>query len=72
MEQKRQKLTEKKKLLEAHSPERWLKRGLAIVTNELGMNILSIQDVSIKEIITIKISDGEIIASTELITKREN
>ncbi|WP_320673518.1 exodeoxyribonuclease VII large subunit [Prochlorococcus sp. MIT 1341] len=70
-QQRRIHLKEKAKLLEAHSPEKWLSRGFCIVQNHLGKSILTITDISIPEKLTIKVSDGQIIASTESVAKKK-
>ncbi len=53
-------LANKKQFLKALSPERWLARGFAIVTNNLGQSIKSIKEVSNKECLTIQLKDGQI------------
>ena len=54
-------------LLHALSPERLLKRGFALITDELGNSIYSIQSIKEKDKFLVKLSDGEIIAEVNSI-----
>ncbi len=64
---KRNNLEQKLDLLEAFSPERWLKRGFAIIKNDLGESIKSIYQLSKSDNLNIQISDGQIIANVDAI-----
>ena len=57
---KRTKIIHIYQLLSALSPERWLKRGFALITNEKGNSIYSVKSVNEKDKILIKLYDGEI------------
>ncbi len=70
VEKKRIKLNDKSNLLEAHSPQRWLNRGFSIVKNELGNSITSIEDISIPELLRIKVTDGEVKVETKSISQQ--
>ncbi|WP_320675629.1 exodeoxyribonuclease VII large subunit [Prochlorococcus sp. MIT 1300] len=60
-------LDQKSQLLEANSPSRWLKRGFAIVRNDVGNAIKDVHDISPKEMLNIQLSNGSVDARTELI-----
>ena len=56
----RQTLEQKQALLEALSPERWLKRGLVIVQGESGQTVDSSQALQPGDRLTLRFSDGSV------------
>ena len=54
----KQELSHRQRLLQALSPQRWLKRGLAIVSDAEGATISSVQDASAGDQLTIQLQDG--------------
>ena len=54
----RQELHQKRLLLQALSPERWLQRGLALVNNASGTAITGINDVRPGDRLTVQLRDG--------------
>ena len=54
----RQELQQKRLLLQALSPERWLQRGLALVNNASGAAITGINDVRPGDRLTVQLRDG--------------
>ncbi len=64
-------LKEKMIILEAYSPETWLRRGFSIVKNKLKKPIKSVDDVSLKEYLEIEVSDGAIHVITKEINRKE-
>ena len=63
----RQELDQKQLLLKALSPDRWLKRGLALVSNATGDVIQDLESVKIGDQLNIRMSDGMLEASVERI-----
>ena len=55
-------LNQKHQLLQALSPANWLNRGFAILRNDFGKSIRSIQEVKQNDSINIELIDGEIYA----------
>ena len=47
-------------LLDALSPDKWLKRGFALITDELGNSIYSIKNVNEKDKLLVQLFDGKI------------
>ena len=64
---KRQELTQKHQLLKALSPERWLKRGLALISNNVGDPISDLESVKIGDQLNIRMSDGSLEARVDQI-----
>ncbi len=60
-------LNQKNQLLEALSPELWLMRGFAIVRNNQGKTLRSVDEVSVEDSLNIQLSDGQLDATTEAI-----
>ena len=58
IQRQRQALEQKRQLLKALSPERWLKRGLALVSNAGGGVISDLESVKIGDQLNIQMSDG--------------
>ena len=56
----RQTLEQKQALLEALSPERWLKRGLVIVQGESGQTVDSSQALQPGDRLTLRFADGSV------------
>ena len=56
----RHELAQKQLLLKALSPERWLKRGLALISNAAGESISSLESVKIGDQLNIRMSDGSL------------
>ena len=54
-------------LLNALSPERFLKRGFALITDEKGNSIYSVKSIKEKDKFIVKLSDGRIIAEVDSI-----
>ena len=54
----RKDLSHRQRLLQALSPQRWLKRGLALVTDAEGGTISSIQDAAAGDQLIIQLQDG--------------
>ncbi|MCB4378327.1 exodeoxyribonuclease VII large subunit [Synechococcus sp. MU1650] len=65
----RQELAQKQLLLKALSPERWLKRGLALVSNASGDAIPDLQSVKIGDQLSIRMSDGKLDARVDQIQR---
>ncbi|MDP6321342.1 MAG: exodeoxyribonuclease VII large subunit [Prochlorococcaceae cyanobacterium ETNP14_MAG_5] len=63
----RTRLNQKDQLLEALSPELWLMRGFAIVRNNQGKSLRSVDEVSVEDSLNIQLSDGQLDATTEAI-----
>ncbi len=57
---KKNSLMQRKELLKALSPYMWLARGFSIVRNSSGKTIKMLEDVSVKERITIQLSNGKV------------
>jgi len=64
---KRQELIQKHQLLKALSPERWLKRGLALISNKAGDPISGLESVKIGDQLNIRMSDGSLEARVDQI-----
>ena len=54
----RQELSHRQRLLQALSPQRWLQRGLALVTDPEGGTISSVQDAAAGDQLLIQLQDG--------------
>ena len=65
----RQELDQKQLLLKALSPDRWLKRGLALVSNATGDIIQDLESVKIGDQLNIRMSNGTLEASVEQIQR---
>ena len=65
----RQELDQKQLLLKALSPDRWLKRGLALVSNATGDVIQDLESIKIGDQLNIRMSDGMLEASVERIQR---
>jgi len=65
----RQDLDQKQLLLKALSPDRWLKRGLALVSNATGDIIQGLESVKIGDQLNIRMSNGTLEASVEQIQR---
>ena len=59
----RQTLEQRRALLKALSPQRWLKRGLALVSNAQGIAIDGVEGVRKKDKLTLSFQDGSIEAA---------
>ncbi len=68
---KRNRIMHMYKLLNALSPERLLKRGFALITDEIGNTIYSIKDVKEKDKLLIKLSDGKIYTKVDKVDHDE-
>jgi exodeoxyribonuclease VII large subunit len=66
-----QELAQKHQLLKALSPERWLKRGLALISNEAGESISGLESVKIGDQLNIRMSDGSLEARVDQIQRSE-
>ncbi|MCB4429390.1 exodeoxyribonuclease VII large subunit [Synechococcus sp. MU1643] len=67
----RQELAQKHQLLKALSPERWLKRGLALISNEAGESISGLESVKIGDQLNIRMSDGSLEARVDQIQRSD-
>ena len=65
----RHELAQKQLLLQALSPERWLKRGLALISNTAGDTIPDLQSVNIGDQLNIRMSDGTLEARVDQIQR---
>ena len=64
---KRVKIMHIRELLNALSPERLLKRGFALVTDDQGNSIHSVKNIKKKDKLLVQILDGEILAEVNSI-----
>ena len=62
---KRTKIMYMYKILNALSPEQWLKRGFALITDEKGNSIYSVKDIKKKDKFLVQLSDGKITAEVD-------
>ncbi len=62
---KRTKLKYMCELLNALSPEKWLKRGFVLITDEKGNSIYSVKSLKEKDKLLVQFSDGKIIAEVD-------
>ena len=69
IQRQRQALEQKRQLLKALSPERWLKRGLALVSNAGGGVISDLESVKIGDQLNIQMSDGALKARVDQIER---
>ena len=60
LQQRRNQLVQRQKLLMALSPQRWLSRGFAILESPSGQVIRSIQQINTNDPLVIRLSDGAI------------
>lgn len=65
-----ERLKRRRELLEALSPERWLTRGFATITDNEGHLLQSVADTSPSKPLVIHLSDGDIDVSTVRIRKK--
>ena len=65
----RQELAQKQLLLQALSPERWLKRGLALISTSSGDAISDLESVKIGDQLNIRMSDGTLEARVDQIQR---
>ena len=61
----RETLHQKQKLLEALSPDRWLQRGLALITGASGEALSAVASVKIGDQLTIRMRDGQVTTRVE-------
>ena len=54
-------------LFKALSPERWLQRGFALISDEKGNSIYSVERLKEKDKLLVELSDGRIIAEVDSI-----
>ena len=59
----RQGLDQRRALLRALSPQRWLKQGLALVSNAQGIAIDGVAGIQKKDKLTLRFQDGSIEAA---------
>ena len=67
MQSKFKKLSQRKQLLMALSPDRWLAKGFAILRDEFGETLQSVEDVSLQQRLTIQLKDGRLTSIAETI-----
>ncbi len=65
----RQELAQKHQLLKALSPDRWLQRGLALISNDAGDAISDLESVKIGDQLNIRMSDGTLEARVDQIQR---
>ena len=65
----RQELAQKHKLLQALSPDRWLQRGFALISNDTGDAISDLESVKIGDQLNIRMSDGTLEARVDQILR---
>ena len=65
----RQALAQKQQLLKALSPERWLKRGLALISNNAGDPVSDLESVKIGDQLNIRMRDGSLEARIDQIQR---
>ena len=65
----RQELAQKHQLLKALSPDRWLQRGLALISNDAGDAISDLESVKIGDLLNIRMSDGTLLARVDQIQR---
>ena len=65
----RQTLVQKQQLLKALSPERWLKRGLALISNNAGDPVSDLESVKIGDQLNIRMRDGSLEARIDQIQR---
>ena len=63
LQELRQTLDQRRALLRALSPQRWLKRGFALVSNAQGIAIDGVEGVRKKDKLTLSFQDGSIEAA---------
>ncbi len=69
IKRQRQELAQKQLLLKALSPERWLKRGLALISNAAGEAISDLESVKIGDQLNLRMSDGTVEARVDQIQR---
>ena len=69
IKRQRQALAQRHQLLKALSPERWLKRGLALISNTAGAPISDLESVKIGDQLNIRMSDGSLEARVDQIQR---
>ena len=67
IKRQRQALAQRHQLLKALSPERWLKRGLALISNTAGDPISDLESVKIGDQLNIRMSNGSLEARVDQI-----
>ncbi len=70
LKNKKTDLMKRKQIIQALSPDQWLRRGFLIVRNELNQSITSIKDVHIEETVNIQLKDGIIKSKIKSIHQR--
>ena len=53
-------LNQKRDLLRALSPSRWLQRGLALLTNEAGEALSDVKSIKVGDRVVVQMNDGEL------------
>ena len=71
LDRRRNQWTQRQQLLRALSPQRWLKRGFAMLHTTNGQAIQSIDDISLNEQVQIRLKDGVVQAITKTIHANE-
>ena len=69
LDKKKQLLEKKVDILNSCSYERWIEKGFAIIRNSKKNLVKSIDQISLKEEVDIKLKDGEFIANIKQIRK---
>ena len=65
LQRHRNALTQKRQLLNALSPERWLKRGLAMVTAMDGSSLLRASEANPGERLNVQFQDGTLVTTVD-------
>jgi exodeoxyribonuclease VII large subunit len=65
-------LYQKRDLLRALSPSRWLQRGLALLTNDAGEALSAVKSIKVGDRIMIQMNDGELETDVQIIRPASN
>ena len=65
-------LHQKRDLLRALSPSRWLQRGLALLTNDAGEAISAVTSIKVGDRIMVQMNDGELETDVQIIRPASN
>ena len=65
-------LHQKRDLLRALSPSRWLQRGLALLTNDAGEALSAVTSIKVGDRIMVQMNDGELETDVQIIRPASN
>jgi exodeoxyribonuclease VII large subunit len=63
---------QKRDLLRALSPSRWLQRGLALLTNDAGEALTAVTSIKVGDRIMVQMNDGELETDVQIIRPASN